>query len=235
MDKLPTNLKKETKSELVKSFVESLNVTPNKDLPKDVMVILSIMQEMLIDQTEPQVVFALLDFVQKRVSDILENARIFANHAKKKHIDVDDIKLADDFLSDLSFVKPPSRDVSFSVFNPTCTKGQDFLLTGVLKMHVKKLNYRKLDRIWEYCYSGKTHVVLRNEVKFSKITMLQIIAEIATKANSVPLPVPKTCFGLRIPSDRYCLTNSVNKMKSSDVLQLLDVNESNYELVSDCN
>lgn len=45
---------------------------------------------------------------------ILEDSRVYANHAKKKTVDLEDIKLAiTDQLSG-SFAKPPPREVSLN-------------------------------------------------------------------------------------------------------------------------
>jgi Transcription initiation factor TFIID, subunit TAF9 (also component of histone acetyltransferase SAGA) len=43
---------------------------------------------------------------------ILEDSRVYANHAKKKTVDVEDIKLAITNQLSGSFAKPPPREVS---------------------------------------------------------------------------------------------------------------------------
>ena len=45
---------------------------------------------------------------------MLEDARIYCNHANKKEIDAEDIKLAVQIRMDHSFTSPPPRDVGFS-------------------------------------------------------------------------------------------------------------------------
>lgn len=47
------------------------------------------------------------------VTCILDDARVFASHAKKKVIDLDDVKLAVQMTIDRAFTTPPPRDVSF--------------------------------------------------------------------------------------------------------------------------
>jgi hypothetical protein len=42
---------------------------------------------------------------------VLEDARVYCNHANKKEIDADDIKLAVQIRMDNSFTSPPPRDV----------------------------------------------------------------------------------------------------------------------------
>ena len=45
----------------------------------------------------------------------MEDARVFAIHAKKKVIDLEDIKLAVQMTVDRAFTTPPPRDVSIFV------------------------------------------------------------------------------------------------------------------------
>lgn len=46
------------------------------------------------------------------VSCILDDARVYANHAKKKIIDLEDVRLAVQMQLDRIFTTPPPRDVS---------------------------------------------------------------------------------------------------------------------------
>lgn len=50
------------------------------------------------------------------VTTIIEDAKIYATHAKKSTVDADDIKLAIQCRMDQSFTSPPPRDVS----HPRC-------------------------------------------------------------------------------------------------------------------
>lgn len=45
------------------------------------------------------------------VTTIIEDAKIYATHAKKSNVDADDIKLAIQCRMDQSFTSPPPRDV----------------------------------------------------------------------------------------------------------------------------
>lgn len=45
------------------------------------------------------------------VTCILDDAKFYANHARKKTIDLDDVKLASQMLLDKAFTNPPPRDV----------------------------------------------------------------------------------------------------------------------------
>lgn len=46
------------------------------------------------------------------VTSIIEDAKIYATHAKKANVDADDIRLAIQCRMDQSFTSPPPRDVS---------------------------------------------------------------------------------------------------------------------------
>ncbi|XP_044743219.1 transcription initiation factor TFIID subunit 9 isoform X2 [Chrysoperla carnea] len=81
-----------------------------KHIPKDAQVIMSIMKDMDIEEYEPRVINQLLEFTYRYVTCILDDARIYAKHAKKKEIDLDDVKLAIDMVLEKSFTTPPSRE-----------------------------------------------------------------------------------------------------------------------------
>ena len=67
--------------------------TPTKHIPKDAQVIMSIMKDMCINEYEPRVINQLLEHTYRYVTCILDNARVFASHAKKKVTDLEDVKL----------------------------------------------------------------------------------------------------------------------------------------------
>lgn len=46
------------------------------------------------------------------VTCILDDAKVYTNHAKKKVIDLDDVKLASQMVLDKAFTAPPPRDVN---------------------------------------------------------------------------------------------------------------------------
>nr|XP_026501008.1 transcription initiation factor TFIID subunit 9 [Vanessa tameamea] len=85
--------------------------TQMKHIPKDAQVIMSIMKEVGIAEYEPRVVNQLLEFTYRYVTSVLDDARVFANHAKKKTIDLDDVRLAVQMQLDKSFTSPPPREV----------------------------------------------------------------------------------------------------------------------------
>ncbi|XP_047032059.1 transcription initiation factor TFIID subunit 9 [Helicoverpa zea] len=86
-----------------------------KHIPKDAQVIMSIMKEVGITDYEPRVVNQLLEFTYRYVTSVLDDARVFATHAKKKTIDLDDVRLAVQMQLDKSFTSPPPREVLLEI------------------------------------------------------------------------------------------------------------------------
>lgn len=89
--------------------------TQVKHLPKDAQVIMAIMKELGVSDYEPRVINQLLEFIYRYVTSALEDARVYANHAKKKIIDVDDVRLALQMQLDKSFTGPPPREVLWEI------------------------------------------------------------------------------------------------------------------------
>ncbi|XP_067633393.1 transcription initiation factor TFIID subunit 9 [Eurosta solidaginis] len=85
--------------------------TQVKHVPKDAQVIMSILKELNIQDYEPRVINQLLEFTYRYVTCILDDAKVFANHARKKTIDLDDVKLATEVVLDKAFTCPPPRHV----------------------------------------------------------------------------------------------------------------------------
>nr|CAD7431526.1 unnamed protein product [Timema monikensis] len=85
-------------------------MSSTKQVPKDALVIMSIMKDMGISEYEPRVLNQLLEITYRYVTTILDDARVFATHAKKKIIDLDDTKLAVQMTVDRTFTTPPPRD-----------------------------------------------------------------------------------------------------------------------------
>ncbi|XP_011165025.1 transcription initiation factor TFIID subunit 9 [Solenopsis invicta] len=86
-----------------------------KHIPKDAQVIMSIMKDMGITDYEPKVINQLLEFTYRYVTCILDDSKVYANHAKKKFIDLDDVRLAVKMQLERSFTNPPPRDVLLDV------------------------------------------------------------------------------------------------------------------------
>ncbi|XP_065354327.1 transcription initiation factor TFIID subunit 9 [Calliphora vicina] len=85
--------------------------TQVKHVPKDAQVIMSILKDLGIQEYEPRVINQLLEFTYRYVTCILDDAKVFANHARKKTIDLDDVKLATEVVLDKAFTCPPPRHI----------------------------------------------------------------------------------------------------------------------------
>ncbi|XP_008543088.1 transcription initiation factor TFIID subunit 9 [Microplitis demolitor] len=86
-----------------------------KHVPKDAQVIMSIIKDMGIEQYEPKVINQLLEFTYRYITCTLDDSRIYASHAKKKFIDLDDVRLAVKMQLEKTFTNPPPRDVLLEV------------------------------------------------------------------------------------------------------------------------
>ncbi|XP_034033517.1 transcription initiation factor TFIID subunit 9 [Thalassophryne amazonica] len=86
-----------------------------KTLPKDAQVMIQILKDMGITEYEPRVINQMLEFTYRYVTTIIEDAKIYATHAKKSTVDADDIKLAIQCRMDQSFTSPPPRDFLLEV------------------------------------------------------------------------------------------------------------------------
>ena len=78
---------------------------------KDAQTMIAVLKEMGIDEFEPRVVSQLLEFSYRYTTNLLEDARAFSQHANKKTIDSEDIKMAIKSRVDFSFTATPPRDV----------------------------------------------------------------------------------------------------------------------------
>ncbi len=91
----------------------SANVTTGeaKAMPKDAQVMAAILRDMGITEWEPRVITQLLEFSYRYVTSVLEDAKLVSSHARKKALDLEDVRLAVQMYSDQNVTTPPSRDV----------------------------------------------------------------------------------------------------------------------------
>jgi transcription initiation factor TFIID subunit 9B len=80
--------------------------------PRDARTIEAILQAMGVEECDERVTRQLLELLYRYVWSVLDDARVYSDHADKAAIDVDDVKLAILSRVDTSFTQPPSRDVS---------------------------------------------------------------------------------------------------------------------------
>lgn len=100
--------------------------------PRDAAVMETILKEMGMEDYEPNVINQMLEFSYSKftfnldmdgsqdlqlfpvlgyVTNILEDAHVYSEHAQKKEIDISDVKLAVQSRMDHSFTTPPPREV----------------------------------------------------------------------------------------------------------------------------
>lgn len=92
--------------------VSTTSGTEIKD-PKDAQVIKAILSDLGISEYEPRMIAQLMEYVYRYVTDIAEDAKMISTHAKKKLIDVDDVRLAAQVYNEQGQV--PSREVLLEV------------------------------------------------------------------------------------------------------------------------
>ncbi|KAK6644524.1 hypothetical protein RUM43_000791 [Polyplax serrata] len=95
--------------------MSSSNPLQTKHVPKDAQVIMSILKDMGVVDFEPQTIVQLLEFTYRYVTSTLEDARVYATHANKKVIDIEDVQLAVHMQLDKNFTTPPPRDMLLEV------------------------------------------------------------------------------------------------------------------------
>lgn len=86
-----------------------------KTTPKDALVMSAILKDMGVIEYEQRVINQMLEFTYRYVTSILDDARLFSSHAKKKLVDIDDVRLAIQLQMDKSFTSPPPRDLLIEV------------------------------------------------------------------------------------------------------------------------
>lgn len=86
-----------------------------KTMPKDGRVMMSILKDMGIMDFEPRVVNQLMEFSYRYISTILEDSKVLSAHARKKAVDLEDVKLAVQMHTDHNLTNPPPRELLLEV------------------------------------------------------------------------------------------------------------------------
>ncbi|PAA79778.1 hypothetical protein BOX15_Mlig025131g1 [Macrostomum lignano] len=116
----------------------------------DVQTVKRLLNECGVFDYEPAVVQQLVEFMYRYCTDLLDDARAYAQHAGKKSVDLEDLKLASACHADLDLVSPPPRE---------------------------------------------------------------LLTEVAQAKNAQLLPPIKTYCGVRLPPEKFCLTQPNYKAK----------------------
>jgi histone H3/H4 len=80
-------------------------------IPKEAQVMVSILRDLGIHEYDPGVLTQMLEFSYRYISSILEDARVYSNHARKRVVDLEDVKLAVQVNTEQSVTGPPTREV----------------------------------------------------------------------------------------------------------------------------
>lgn len=84
-------------------------------MSKDAQVIDAILKEMSLTDYEPRVVHQLMEFTNRYVTNILQEAQVFSSYARKDSIDIDDVQLAVNMQADKTVTSPPPKDLLLEV------------------------------------------------------------------------------------------------------------------------
>lgn len=85
--------------------------TQTKQIPRDAAVMHAILKEMGVKLYDPRVVNQMLEYVYRYITSVVEEARVYSTYAKKKSVDLDDIRLATKMLTEKSLTSVPPREV----------------------------------------------------------------------------------------------------------------------------
>ncbi|KAI8378989.1 transcription initiation factor IID, 31kD subunit-domain-containing protein [Blakeslea trispora] len=78
--------------------------------PRDARIVSLILQSLGVEEYDPKVVHQLLEFAHRYTSDVFQDALIYAEHANKPDIDLEDIQLAIQGRVNHSFTTPPPKE-----------------------------------------------------------------------------------------------------------------------------
>jgi len=90
---------------------------PIPAIPKEAQVIAGILRDLGINDYDPGVLTQMLEFSYRYITNVLEDAKLYSNHARKRAIDSEDIKLAVQMLTEQTVTSPPTRDVLLDLAN----------------------------------------------------------------------------------------------------------------------
>ena len=84
-------------------------------LPKDGHLLALILKSMNITECEPQVIPQLLEFMYRHATELLQDSLLYAEHAGRSEILLNDLRFAIHCKSTHSFIPPPSREVLLDI------------------------------------------------------------------------------------------------------------------------
>ncbi|KAJ2816378.1 Transcription initiation factor TFIID subunit 9 [Coemansia sp. 'formosensis'] len=89
-----------------------MNNTPNApdETPRDYKIMALLLQSHGVEDCDPSVINQLLEFSHRYTVDVLQDAMVYAEHAKKADIDMEDVRLAIQGRVNYSFASPPEKE-----------------------------------------------------------------------------------------------------------------------------
>lgn len=85
-------------------------VLKSTEMPQEAKIVALILQSMGVEEYEPNVIHQFLEFMHRYVADVLQDALVYADHASKSTLDLEDVRLAIQSRVNYSFTQPPPRD-----------------------------------------------------------------------------------------------------------------------------
>lgn len=83
----------------------------NGELPRDARVMAQLLKSMGVDEYQPRVLNQLLEFMYRYVSEVLQDGLMYAEHAGRTELAVEDVQLAVQARVNSSFTQPPPREL----------------------------------------------------------------------------------------------------------------------------
>eukprot|EP00029_Vermamoeba_vermiformis_P011393 TRINITY_DN6255_c0_g1_i1.p1 TRINITY_DN6255_c0_g1~~TRINITY_DN6255_c0_g1_i1.p1 ORF type:complete len:171 (+),score=60.67 TRINITY_DN6255_c0_g1_i1:681-1193(+) len=94
---------------------ERTDIVNDEEVPMDAKIVALLLKSMGVEDYEPRVVNQLLEFMNKYISDILQDAQLYSEHAGRANIELSDVQLAVQAKLSQSFTQPPPREVSLEL------------------------------------------------------------------------------------------------------------------------
>jgi len=153
-----------------------------RDLPRDAKAMIAILKSMGVEEYEPRVVNMLIEFMHRYVSDILQDAQLYASHANKTAIDLDDVRLATQAKVNFGFTEPPPREVLLEL-----AQSKNSVPLPLIPPE-KQAKYGVLLPPEEYCLTGPNYQVeLKRKSKREKIDAPPVTGR--KESENIPTPM----------------------------------------------
>jgi transcription initiation factor TFIID subunit 9B len=83
--------------------------------PRDAKLISLLLASLGVSEVDPLVIHQLLELAHRHILDILQDAQIYSEHADRKDLSLNDLKLAVESKVLDSFISPPSKDLLYEI------------------------------------------------------------------------------------------------------------------------